>query len=204
MDNAVALVRAYLHVNGYFTVTEYPVIEAMRAGDYRMATDLDVLAFRFPGAGCLVPGRHGHHEQVLETDAALGASNTQADMLIGEVKEGRAELNRGARNPEVLRAVLTRFGCCAMEQVPSLAERLMRQGHGVTESGHRVRLVAFGTITDAANPGYEAISLGRVVQFLQEYLHRNWAVLHHAQFKDPALGFLLTLNKSQHAAGKMS
>jgi hypothetical protein len=29
MDNAVALVRAYLHVNGYFTVTEYPVVEAV-------------------------------------------------------------------------------------------------------------------------------------------------------------------------------
>jgi len=25
MDNAVALVQAYLRVNGYFTVTEYPV-----------------------------------------------------------------------------------------------------------------------------------------------------------------------------------
>lgn len=28
MDTAVALVQAYLHVNGYFTVTEYPVLEA--------------------------------------------------------------------------------------------------------------------------------------------------------------------------------
>jgi hypothetical protein len=30
MDNAVALVQAYLRVNGYFTVAEYPVVEAMR------------------------------------------------------------------------------------------------------------------------------------------------------------------------------
>lgn len=28
MDTAVALVRAYLHVNGCFTVTESPVLEA--------------------------------------------------------------------------------------------------------------------------------------------------------------------------------
>ena len=27
MDNAVALVQAYLRVNGYFTVVEYPVLE---------------------------------------------------------------------------------------------------------------------------------------------------------------------------------
>ena len=52
MDNAVALVRAYLHVNGYFTVTEYPVLEAARHGGYRTVTDLDVLAVRFPG--CLL------------------------------------------------------------------------------------------------------------------------------------------------------
>lgn len=27
MDTAVALVQAYLHVNGYFTVVEFPVLE---------------------------------------------------------------------------------------------------------------------------------------------------------------------------------
>lgn len=43
MDNAVSLVRAYLHVNGYFTVCEYPVLEAARRS-YRAVTDLDVLA----------------------------------------------------------------------------------------------------------------------------------------------------------------
>ena len=48
MDNAVALVQAYLRLNGYFTVTEYPVIATRRDGTYRTATDLDVLAFRFP------------------------------------------------------------------------------------------------------------------------------------------------------------
>jgi hypothetical protein len=34
MDNSVALVQAYLRVNGYFTVTEYPVI-ASRGGHPR-------------------------------------------------------------------------------------------------------------------------------------------------------------------------
>ena len=28
MDHAVALVEAYLQINGYFTVAEYPVIES--------------------------------------------------------------------------------------------------------------------------------------------------------------------------------
>lgn len=51
MDNAVALVQAYLRVNGNFTVSEFPVIELRRAQGYTAATDLDILGFRFPGAG---------------------------------------------------------------------------------------------------------------------------------------------------------
>ena len=50
MDNAVALVQTYLHVNGYFTIAEYPIIGSGRHGGYRAVTDLDILAFRFPGA----------------------------------------------------------------------------------------------------------------------------------------------------------
>lgn len=50
MDTSVALVQSYLHVNGYFTVAEYPVQEAQRAGTPRTVTDVDVLAFRFPRA----------------------------------------------------------------------------------------------------------------------------------------------------------
>lgn len=51
MDTAVALVQAYLRVNGYFTVAEYPVVEATGGGRHRSLTDIDILAFRFPGAG---------------------------------------------------------------------------------------------------------------------------------------------------------
>lgn len=47
MDVAVGLVRAYLQVNGYFTVTEFPVVESVGTGGYRSATDIDVLACRF-------------------------------------------------------------------------------------------------------------------------------------------------------------
>ena len=43
MDNAVALGQTYLHVNGYFTVAEYPIIASGRHGSYRTVTDLDIL-----------------------------------------------------------------------------------------------------------------------------------------------------------------
>jgi hypothetical protein len=97
MDNAVALVQAYLRVNGYFTVAEYPVVEAMRPGGLRVATDLDILAFRFPSAGRLVPGpgKSLARDSILSgADDALGVDPEEADMLIGEVKEGCAELNQ--------------------------------------------------------------------------------------------------------------
>jgi hypothetical protein len=47
-DRAVALVRAYLRLSGYFTVAEYPVIVTKRDGTRQMATDLGTRACRFP------------------------------------------------------------------------------------------------------------------------------------------------------------
>lgn len=203
MDNAVALVESYLRVNGYFTVTEYPVVELARNGGCRTATDLDILAFRFPGAGRAVPasqaGLQGEPETALfAPDPELGCSAEQADMLIGEVKEGRAELNRGARDPAVLRAVLTRFGCCHPSHVPEVVKSLLRDGCAKTHCGHTVRLVAFGSLPAyAENPRCRVITLGHVEGFLRDYMREHWDVLRHAQFKEPAFGFLLMLEKAR-------
>lgn len=49
MDTAVALVQAYLNVNGCFTIAEYPVLEAYRRRPARSVTDLDILAARCSG-----------------------------------------------------------------------------------------------------------------------------------------------------------
>lgn len=110
MDHAVAIVEAYLQINGYFTVAEYPVIEALGKRRYTAATDVDILAIRFAGAGRMVPGPGAGF--AFEPDPAFGIGGAQADMLIGEVKEGRAELNPAALDPDVLQVALTRFGCC--------------------------------------------------------------------------------------------
>ena len=65
MDMGVALVQAYLRVHDYFTVSEYPVLEARRHGDHRMATDIDILAVRFPQACQLVPREGRRDDQVI-------------------------------------------------------------------------------------------------------------------------------------------
>lgn len=205
MDNAVSLVQAYLRVNGYFTVTEFPVIEALRGGAYRTATDLDVLAVRFPGAGQLVPasGRRGGADQEhTVTDPALGIPAEHGDMLIGEVKEGRAVLNAAATDPAVLRTVLVRFGCCSREEAPALVDALLRDGSTLLPMGHQLRLVAFGSVTaGAGGQKYLAVSLGQIVAFLQGYLREHWDMLRQAEYKDPALGFLVMLEKALGTAG---
>ena len=204
MDNSVALVQAYLRINGYFTVTEYPVIASRKDGAYRSATDLDVLAFRFPHAGRLVidkrPGRDENHFSV---DDALRIPAKNSDMLIGEVKEGRAELNQAASNPAVLRAVLAGFGCCSREDAPRIAETLIRDGNALLPSGHRVRTVIFASLVSVADVSRPVvISLGHVVQFLRSYLDEHWEVLRHSDNKDPAFGFLMTLTKAKRGMAR--
>ncbi len=199
MDHAVSIVEAYLQINGYFTVAEYPVIESRASGQYETATDLDILAIRFPGAGRLVPG---HSDEILfEPDPALGVSADQPDMLIGEVKEGSAEFNRAVRNPEVLRTVLVRFGCCAPDHVADTVQTMIRKGAAVTPSGHRVRLVAFGATK--GKPGFKhsgMITLGHIVNFIENYLRDHWEVLRHTHFSNPALGLLMIREKARRQA----
>jgi len=202
MDNAVTLVQAYLRLNGYFTVTEFPIVEAMHHGGHRTATDIDVLAFRFPGAGRLVPrkGMSSRNDRTIaNVDPALGIQVDDADMIIGEVKEGKAQINRGGRDPAVLRAALVRFGCCHDESVASIVESLIRHGHAQTEHGHTIRLIAFGSVLPETNPGYHTVGLGHIIEFAKAFLIENWEVFRVTEFKDPALGFLSTMIKSSKA-----
>lgn len=89
MNNAVGLVQAYLYVNGYFTVTEYPVLEALEYGGVQSATDINVVALRLPQAGGIVT-IGSHQREAFVPDPALGAAPDRAQLIIGEVKEGRA------------------------------------------------------------------------------------------------------------------
>jgi hypothetical protein len=129
---------------------------------------------------------------------ALGDNGDHVDMIIGEVKEGRAELNRGATRPAVLRAALLRFGCCSEEQVPAVVDRLLERGHAVTSCSHRVRLVAFGSYP-GEHGNHDTILLGHVIGFLESYIQSHWALLRHAQFKDSTFNLLVTLQKARQS-----
>ncbi len=198
MDNAVALVQAYLRLHGYFTVTEYPVIEALRGGGYRSATDLDVLAVRFAHARHIAPRRGaatGDDDQS-GADPALAVPLDRPDMIIAEVKEGAAVLNAAATDAAVLRTALVRFGCCESDGVGALVTTLLHRGHAILPNGHGVRMIAFGSTVGAANGAYHRVALGSVVDYLQRYVRTHFHALRTMSPKDPAFAFLLTLEKA--------
>lgn len=196
MDNAVAIVQAYLHLNGYFTVTEYPIIESLTGDNYRMATDIDIMAFRFPGAGHQLIGKSARRNQ-FTTEPELHCPLDVPYMIIAEVKEGHAELNRGATNPKVLGAALSRFGCCPADCVDKTVKQLLQKGLVHTPTDHQLRLMAFGASgSNQAARNYKVIRLGHIIRYIREYLHKQWPVLKSAQFKHPALDFFMLLEKT--------
>src|SRR5512141_572701 len=198
MDHAVALVQAYLQLNGYFTSAEYPIIAGAGRNGFRTITDIDILAFRFPTGLPVLPGRRApqglDHSDV---DTGLGIAPDAIDMVIGEVKEGRVGINSGVRDPAVLRAVVSRFGNGA-EEDERVVEALLNTGIATLRTGYVVRLVAFGAFPPGSQvPPCRIISLGHVLDFLQQYVRKHWGMLRHLQFKDPAFGFLMTLEKAR-------
>jgi hypothetical protein len=207
MDSAVSLVRTYLQLHGYFVVTEYPVVEAVErggAGGTRALTDLDVLAVRFPGAGRLVArgGSGGRDRMIGSVDKQLGTQNDQVDMIIGEVKQGEAKLNRGAHDPEVMRAALARFGACHHGEAQAVVEGLLKRGQAKAPCGHLVRLMVFASYVERSpGRGVQVMTLGHIRSFVQRYIRQHWGTLKGAQFSDPAMAFLMMLEKASRKGG---
>jgi hypothetical protein len=199
MDHAVALVQAYLQLNGYFTSSEYPIIAGTARNGFRAITDIDILAFRFPSGQPMARRAKKSAPKGLDVtmlDPGLGVPDAFVDMIIGEVKEGRVGINTGIRDPDVLTTVVNRFGKVGDPQ--HVVEQLLKTGSAEIPPQFSVRLIAFGSFPPGAPvPPCRIISLGHVLTFLQSYVRKHWHMLRHLQFKDPAFGFLMTLEKAR-------
>ncbi len=207
MDTAVGLVESYLRLNGYFTVTEFQIQHPVpgQPGKFETATDLDILAVHLPWAAETVlrhPQRVGESrcEILLVEDPALGIVPTRPDILIGEVKEGAAALNRRLETPEVLFAALRRVGCCPEEHIAQAAAALARTGEFNTDAGHggacRIRVAAFcGRVDERGAPALLAVTLDHIVRFIQRRLHDYRDVLRGAHFKDGTLSLFQLIEK---------
>lgn len=188
MDNAVALVRAYLQLNGYFTITEYPVVRKTGDGSFRTLTEVDVAAFHLPGG-----------EPDFEPDPALRVPRDRADLIIGEVKEGRAMINESATDPDVVAKILRRFGCCTADEAHRSARALLTNGAIDTRAGHRVRLLAFGTSPSEVPGAYHTVLLADVVAYVDRYIAENWELVRSAGSRDPIFGMMVLLAKARGA-----
>ena len=103
----------------------------------------------------------------------------------------------GTRDPAVLKVVIGRLGDSS-DGIDRVVSGLLGNGATTLSSGVNIRLIAFGAFPPGSPvPPCRIISLGHVLDFLQAYVHRHWKVLRHMQFKDPALGFLMTLEKAR-------
>lgn len=199
MDTAVALVNAYLQINGYLCVTEYPLLETGTGDHVRNVSDLDILAFRFPHAGrelALGSGKTMIGDTRFAPDPALGGSVDKPDMIVGEVKRAQARFNTAIRRPEVLAAALMRFGCCSGTEALSLARRLVEGGRAHTAGGHEIRMVAFGGIKpDKSTRGWQVVPLETVIHGLRQHFSEQWARLKPVQFGNPVLDLLALLER---------
>ena len=197
MDTAVALVRSYLQANGFFTVTEYPILELLADSSARTVTDVDVIGIRFPGAGATADDA-STIGVVTEPDPLLDIKEDQIEVIIGEVKEGAAVLNKPARDPEVLAAVLRRLGRIDPDLVGGLIDDLVATGEAHHPAGIRIRLVVFASKPpNRKNYRYTWVSHGRIATWLSRQVSENWDAIKTVQSKDPALGFLLLFEKAR-------
>lgn len=201
MDVSTSLVQAYLHVNGYFTATDYPLVESSRDQAPRTLTDIDMLAVRFGHAPVADHRRRRpdkvHGPVAAVTDPALASPDDRTDMIVAEVKQGKAQVNPGARNRHALAATLARFGCCSKDEAPSLVQALLQHGRAQGESNHVVRMVLFASSGERAPRGWHWVHLDHVFRFLDHYLRTEQSVLGHVDLHDPALAWLSLLHKCQ-------
>ena len=202
MNAGVRLVQSYLRLNGYFTVTELPVIRGARGGGYEEVTDLDMLGVRFPHAEYSVPrGRPGPLDDLhIGADPVLVGDHVGVDVIIGEIKEGKARINDAMRKPDALETALRRVGCCTDSRIEEAVQALQRSGEYRLPTADgcpdvRVRLVAFGEGKTGGRKGYTVVSLAHAARFVEAHLDRYHDVLNPADLGDTALGILHLLRK---------
>lgn len=96
----------------------------------------------------------------------------------------------------MLTTVINRFG--EVGDTEAVVRHLLDTGSAAIPPSYSVRLIAFGSFPPGEQcPPCRIISLGHVLEFLQGYVRKHWHMLRHLQFKDPAFGFLMTLEKAR-------
>ena len=193
MDAAVALVQAYLRLNGYFTETEYPIV-TLDGKNAVSLTDIDILAVRFPRAGRWIPSKR----ETVPPDPALAPTTDRMDMIIGEVKEQHGRFNPGVFTLPVIESVLRRFGCCEnpRETAEAILQGQRHCSHGGALNHCNIRIVVFSGEQPAKQSArFQSISLLHIARFVAQHMAEHEQMLLHTAQKDEVLSFMNLLLK---------
>jgi hypothetical protein len=204
MDIGVDLIEAYLRINGYFTLTEFEVQRKVKNKGYETVTDVDVMGVRYPGH---VHAADEHNpkrrKRLLVEDETLQLNLDEVDVIIGEVKQGKAVWNPGLTSHHTLHAVMSRVEWLYDDPVSNVVEQLAEKPVCVSNARGggkiRTRLVAFGRspVNDI-----NTISLTHVFEFLVDYFERFDDVLKPAQLKAPSAALVRLLVKTGFSVRK--
>ena len=204
MDTCVALVNAYLRFNGYVAIPEQPVLVGEgRPFRYHTATDVDILAVRFPNAAVVVPRDSGtgndQEDLLISVDSILDLMHDAVDVIVGEVKQSRPRLNPALREPDVLYATLRRVDPGFDEPLQDTIAEIIEKGEAICEAGGRkwrFRLFAFGEGSPVLEKGpFQTIQLSHVALYLIGCMREHHQVWKDAQFGDPILDMLHLFDK---------
>lgn len=198
MDIAVGLVESYLRLTGYLTLSEFEVQRRDASGRYKAVTDVDILALRLPGA-VYVGDPHTAADCALVQldDPVLGLEPDMIDVVIGEVKQGPAELNSGIKDHAALHSMLRRVEWLYGEDLEQVIERvqadLVHRSPATGGGTVRTRLVAFGR---AEGSSETVVALDHIVATMVTFFEEYEDAFRPIQFRQPAPGLLRLLTKS--------
>ena len=198
MDTGVGIVKAYLELCGYFVLAELPV-RKQEGPAYRDVTDVDILAVRFPHPPATETElTTSSLHLLLGIDPRLQIFEQGVDVVIGEVKEGRAELNPALRRLETIAFALRRLGCCPPAEVSEQAANIARMGSQEMRMNGmrcRIRLILFAGQAFAQSSHPFTVPLGWCIEFIQDRMKAAPKAMAGTQWKDPTLGFFALLAK---------
>jgi hypothetical protein len=158
--------------------------------------DIDIMAIRMPGR-IYVGDPHEDCHLLLIDDPALLSEDQTIDVIIGEVKQGQAELNPGIKDHVVLHSTLRRVEWAYEERletvVDGLQHKLIHYSPGRGDGRVGTRLVAFGR---SEHNDLHTISHTHIVRTMLRFFQENEDAFRPVQFKEPAPAFLRLLLKA--------
>ena len=198
MDIAVNLVENYLRLNGYMTLSEFEVQRRDKEGRFKTVTDIDVMGIRFPGDIFIGdPHRPADAEMLLIDDPVLELESDTIDVIVGEVKQGKAELNPAIKDHGVLHSMLRRVEWVYDIGLNDVIDGLQSEGihFGPAKGGARVRtrLVAFGR---SHYSNVNTVALSHMITTLLDFFEKHEDAFRPIQFREPAPAFLSLLLKA--------